>query len=223
MSEKLLEWFEKRRKTKTLEIAHRQIIKSINTVIELKKAITAFSIGNKAEVEKCIERLFSEEEEIDDLRRSVFEQLARGDFPPKYREDLMHLVKRLDVMADYVKDSARSVKVLMGTSVPKEILRSYVVMAGDLVESAVALRKSIEKLGSNPSEARELSLKVDMVEARIDKEYLETKSLFIKYSKEVDSATLMMLKDLVEFMEHAADMCADTSDYIKLLAASEEK
>ncbi|MEM3088453.1 MAG: DUF47 family protein, partial [Candidatus Bathyarchaeia archaeon] len=192
-------------------------------VTELEKAVSFFSRGEKAEAEKCIERLFLEEEEIDDLRRSVFEELTRGGLPPKDREDLMHLVKRLDVMADHVKDSARSVQVLMDSKVPKEIWDTNVNIARELVDCTIALRKCIEKLGSDLSEARALSRKVDLIEDRVDKEYVKMKSLLIKYSREVDPASLLILKDLVEFMEHVADTCADTADYVRILACSGER
>ena len=220
---KLLSWFEKRHKAKTLDLAHKQITKAIDTVTELEKAVTFFSKGEKAEAEKCIERLFFEEEEIDDLRRSVLEELTRGGIPPKDREDLMHLVKRLDVMADHVKDSARSVQVLTGSNIPTEIWDTNVSIAKALVECTVALHKCIEKLGSDLSEARVLSHKVDLIEDQVDKEYVKMKSLLIKYSREVDPASLIILKDLVEFMEHVADTCADTADYVRILASSEEK
>jgi uncharacterized protein Yka (UPF0111/DUF47 family) len=131
----------------------------------------------------------------------------------------MHLVKRLDVMADYVKDSARSVIVLLETKVPNEIWNINVRVAGTLVESATALRSSIEKLVTDPAIAKELAKKVEDIEGRIDKDYLETKKLFIKYSRQVDVGTLLMLNNLIEFMEQAADMCADTADYIAVLAS----
>lgn len=205
-----------------MDLANAQMVKAIDTVTELERAITAFAAGKKAEAERCIQRTFLEEAEVDNLRRSVFEELTKGELPPRYREDLMHLVKRMDVMADHVKDSARSLKILMEAEIPKEILDKNVSMARALVSCAAALRKSIEKLRSDPARARELSLEVDAIEDRIDEDYVKTKSLFIKYAREVDAATLMILKDLVEFMENAADTCADTSDYIKVLAAGEE-
>jgi uncharacterized protein Yka (UPF0111/DUF47 family) len=133
----------------------------------------------------------------------------------------MHLVKRLDVMADHVKDSARSVIVLLGTEVPNEIWSSNVKVAENLVQSATTLRSSIEKLGTDPVGAKELAKKVEEIEGQIDKDYFETKKLFIKYSRQVDPGTLLILDNLIEFMEQAADMCADTADYIAVLSSEE--
>lgn len=222
MEGKLLSWFEKRHRSRTLNLAYKQMVKAIDTVVELERAMLAASNGRREEAEKCLERLLLAEEEVDDLRRVVFEELSKGSLRLTDREDLMHLIKRLDVMADYVKDSARSVKVLIDSYVPKEIWDGCVNMAGRLVECAKILHKSIEKLGSDLDMARELAHKVDLIEHEVDEAYLKMRTLFIKYGKEVDAATLIILKDLVEFMEHVADICTDTGDYIRILAATGE-
>jgi len=149
--------------------------------------------------------------------------LTKGTLPPKYREDLKALVERLDRLADYVKDAARSVKILIGTDsvIPREFLDIFVRMVKNLVECTGFLSTSIEMLGVNPSQAIESANKVDKSEGRIDDDHLMAKISFIKKSGNVDSPTLMVLKDLADSIEHAADMCADTADFIRVLAAGE--
>jgi len=185
--------------------------------------VKAISKGEKEEAKKCVDRLFLVEEEIDNLRRSVFEEATRGNLPPKDREDIMHLVKRLDVMADHVKDSARSITVLIKADVPQEVWSAYVDMAKDLVDCAATLRSSLEKLGTEPMEARELSQKVDQIEGKVDEKYLKTKALLLKHGRGVDPAALMILKDLLESMEHTADSCDDIADYIRALTVAREE
>lgn len=219
----LLSWFEKRRQSMTLKLAQSLIVKAIDSVTELEKAILAFSEGKKSEAGKCIERLFIMEVEIDELRRSIFAELTKGTLPPKYREDLKSIVERLDSLADYVKDAARSVKILMETDsvVPREFLDIFVRMVKDLVECTGFLSTSIEMLGVDPSRAMESVSKVDKSEGRIDDDHMLAKISFIKHSGNVNLATLLVLKDLADSIEQAADMCADTADFIRVLAAGE--
>jgi predicted phosphate transport protein (TIGR00153 family) len=212
-------WFEKRRKTDALNLAQQQITKALDTATLLHKAVQSASEGRKEEAKEFIEKLSKEEEEVDNLRRLAFKELTNVAVSLEFREDLMHLVKRLDVMADHVKDSARSILVLLETSVPNEIWNMNLRVAEALVQSATALRGSIEKLGTDPARAKELAKEVNDIEGRIDKDYLETKKLFIKYARQVDLGTLLILDNLLEFMEQAADMCADTADYITVLAS----
>jgi uncharacterized protein Yka (UPF0111/DUF47 family) len=94
-------------------------------------------------------------------------------------------------------------------------------MASKLVETAQTLRNSIEKISSNPTEAIEEAKKVEEIEHAIDEEYLKAKILFVKYGAEVNCGTMVILDDLIEFIEHAADMCADTADYIIVLSSRE--
>ncbi|MEM1582141.1 MAG: DUF47 family protein [Candidatus Bathyarchaeia archaeon] len=210
-------WFEKRRKSKVLDIAYRQMTLALDTVSDLERAIKAIFTGDKESAKTTVERLFLVEEEIDNLRRAVFEELTAGSLPPRDREDIMHLVKRLDVMADFVKDSARSILILLNSEVPEDIWKAFSDMAVGVVRCAATLKESLKLLSENPSEARRLSLKVEEEENKVDKQFLSIKSLLLKYGDKVNPVTLMILKDLAEYMEDAADSCADVGDYIRVL------
>lgn len=223
MSDRFLSWFEKRRQSKTIVLTQRLVLKAIDTINELEEAVNAFCNGNGEEVKKQVERLFQDETEIDELRRSAYEELTKGELPPKYREDLKNLIGRLDRLADYVKDSARSLKILTeaGVSIPKEISDSTLDIAKNLVECAHYLNMSIENLGINSDQLKELALKVDECEGIIDDEHLNLKIMLIKKAGEVNAPALMILKDLVDSMEQAADMCADIADYIRTLSTAD--
>ena len=212
-------WFAQRRKTKLLELAYRQITLSIDTVTDLDKAMNAVLSNKNEEAKESIERLFVTEVEIDNLRRAVFEEATKGNLPPKEREDLLHLVKRLDVLADHVKDSARNVLILLDEKVPGEIWSSYTNITEDLVKCATTLRKALEKLGVNPAEAMELAKEVDVIEGRVDDKYLKAKWLLLQ-QKELKAPTIIVLKDLLDLLEEIADTCCDTADYIRVLTVS---
>jgi predicted phosphate transport protein (TIGR00153 family) len=215
-------WFEKRRKTKGLELAHDQITKAFDTVTWLHKAIKSFSEGNLSESKKYIENLYKAEEDVDRLRTNVFMELSKGAaLVADYREDLLHLVKRLDTLADHTKDAARCLEMLAETKIPEELCQKTVFMTLKLVETAQTLRSSIEKISSDPTEAIEQAKKVEDIEHVLDEEYLKAKSLFVKYSEKINCGAMVIFDDLIEFIEHAADMCADTADYILVLSSRE--
>jgi predicted phosphate transport protein (TIGR00153 family) len=215
-------WFAKRRKSKVLEIADRQMTLAIDTVIELEKSINAALNGNKEKAIASFNKLSTAEHEIDELRRTVFEELTRGSLLSKDREDIMHLVKRLDEMADHVKDASRAVILLLEAKVPKEMWKQFAKTAKDLVNIAKTLLKAIEMLGTDPPKAMELAKQIDAIEGVVDEKYLKSKELLLKYSKEIDAATILLLKDLIEEMEHVADACDDTADYVRILTVSRE-
>jgi predicted phosphate transport protein (TIGR00153 family) len=222
MERRSYNWFEKRRKTKGLELAHEQITKAFDTVTWLHKAMTSFSKSNFEESCKYIENLYKAEEEVDALRTDVFMELSKGAaLVADYREDLLHLVKRLDTLADHTKDAARCLEMLAETKIPEELTEKTVFMTSKLVETAQTLRGSIEKISSDPAGAIEQAKKVGEIEHELDTEYLKAKSLFVKYGVKINCGAMVIFDDLVEFIEHAADMCADTADYILVLSSRE--
>jgi len=215
-------WFAKRRKSKVLELADRQITLAMDTVAELQRAVLAASKGNRKEAESNIQHLSKIEHEIDELRRTIFEELTKDTMPPQDREDIMHLVKRLDEMADHVKDAARALDLILKTRIPKVFWDPLVDMATKLVEVTTTLGRAIEVLGTKPTEARAFAVTVDKIEGRIDERYQEIKEHLIEHSDEMTAATVLFLRDLAEEMEHVADTCDDTADYVRILAATRE-
>ncbi|MCK4933810.1 DUF47 family protein [Candidatus Bathyarchaeota archaeon] len=215
-------WFARRRKSKILELADRQITLAMDTVADLEKAVVAAAKNNRKEAETNINHLSKIEHEIDELRRIIFEELTKDTMPPQDREDIMHLVKRLDEMADHVKDAARALELIVKTEIPKVFWTPFVDMATKLVKITRILRRAIEALGADPSEAKKLAMTIDKIEGEIDERYQETKELLLQYSNEMNVAAVMFLRDLAEEMEHVADSCDDTADYVRILAATRE-
>jgi predicted phosphate transport protein (TIGR00153 family) len=215
-------WFERRRRTKALDLAQQQITRALDTVTLLHQATQSISEGKKKEAMQSIQNLFKAEEEVDRLRMEVFKELTKGAaLFADYREDLLHLVKRLDTLADHVKDAARCVEMLSDAQLPKELCDNTVRMTSRLVDCAHALRVSIEKITVSSVQAIEEAKNVEEVEHDIDQNYLKTKSLFIKYGDQANVGTMVIFDDLIEFIEQAADMCADTADYIVILSTRE--
>jgi predicted phosphate transport protein (TIGR00153 family) len=194
----------------------------MDTVADLQRAVVASSKGNIKESESNIQHLSKIEHEIDELRRTIFEEMTQDTMPPQDREDIMHLVKRLDEMADHVKDAARALDLVVRIEIPKVFWDPLVDMATKLVEVTQTLRRAIEALGTKPAEAKKFAVAVDKIEGRIDERYQEIKEHMIEYSNEMTAATVLFLRDLAEEMEHVADSCDDTADYVRILAATRE-
>lgn len=223
MEKRSYAWFEKRRRTKALDLAQDTITKAIDTVTLLNQAMKSITEGNPKEAMRHIQNLFKTEEEVDTLRSEVFKELSKGAaLFADYREDLLHLVKRLDTLADHVKDAGRCMEMLGETELPQELCKNTLQMTSALVDCSRALKNSIEKITVAPAEAIEGSKRVEEIEHGIDEDYLKTKKLFVKYGTQMNPGALVIYDDLIEFIEQAADMCADTADYIVILSSREQ-
>src|SRR5512137_755309 len=106
--ERNFDWFSQRRRARGLQLAHDQIAKAFETVPLLHQAAQFFGEGNIKEAKATLETLYKTEECVDQLRINTFLELSKGAaLVADYREDLLHLVKRADMLADYTKDAAR--------------------------------------------------------------------------------------------------------------------
>ncbi|MEM3442573.1 MAG: DUF47 family protein, partial [Candidatus Bathyarchaeia archaeon] len=187
------------------------------------QAVQSLAQGPKKEANQRIKYLFQTEEEVDKLRRAVFKEMsAHTALSADYREDVLHLVKRLDTLADHVKDAARCLEILQDVQIPQELIQNTVQMTSTLVECTSALRTSIEKISSAPEEAIKHSTKVEDIENTIDKEYLKIKKLLITNGEQMNIGAIIIFADLIEFIEQASDMCADTADYIIPMSSREQ-
>ena len=171
--EKSYDWFVQRRKTKGLDLAHSEIAKAFDTVTWLNKATKSFSEKNFKEAKKYIDNLYETEAGVDKLRTEVFMELSTGTaLLADYREDLLHLVKRADTLADHTKDVARCLEMLWEADIPDELSAKTVLMTGKLVDMVNVLRSSVEKISSNPTQAINEAKQVEEIEHTIDNEYL---------------------------------------------------
>jgi predicted phosphate transport protein (TIGR00153 family) len=222
LAKKSYAWFERRRRTKVLDLTQEQITKALDTVTLLHQIMQHVSESKTEDAMQRFEQLYTVEKEVDILRTDVFKELSKGTaLFTEHREDLMHLVKRLDTLADYVKDAARCVKILADSEIPTELWKQAVHTTGTLVECATALRASIEKIAEDPAAAINNAAKVEQIENEIDQDYIHNKSLLIKHSGQANCGAITVFNDLFEFIEQAADMCADTADYIVILAGKD--
>jgi len=79
-----------------------QHLASTSSIVrDSEKALSALVKNDAEEMSACIERVAKNEREADTLRRKVMDEVSKGDLPPTAREDMMHLVKRVDMAADW--------------------------------------------------------------------------------------------------------------------------
>lgn len=221
MAEKLLDWFSNRRLySVVLDLVQQHLVKVCDTVAELDRALEFSAGGKKEEALQAIKRLYQNEEETDRIRRKNVEELAKGEIKAKDREDLAHLVRRTDVVADWAKDAAWNLETLTTSNVklPTEIWELLVKIGHNLIKEVQALCRSVIELGTNSGAVLKAELEVEELEHTIDEEYHATKKLFLGLAKDLDAPTFMILRDLLKDLEQVADFCEDAGDLVRSMA-----
>jgi len=212
----LLRWFEKRRHIKALTMMQQHLAMTVSIVEDLERAVTAWVNNNEKELKVCADRVSKAEREADNLRREVMNELARGELPAADREDLMHLMKRVDMVADWSQESTRIIKALPIQEVPGVLRKACVEMVEGVKECVFALRKSISRIAEKPAEALKAADEVERQEEKVDDLHEKARALLAKETIK-SAGVAVLISQLLGGFEMAADSCEDACDQVRVI------
>ncbi|MEM3622861.1 MAG: DUF47 family protein [Candidatus Bathyarchaeia archaeon] len=215
MSE-LIKWFEKRRETKALATVQQHLALTTGIIEDLEKAIMAAIKNDEKEMQRCIERVTSSEREADKLRRKVMDELSKGELSPDDRVDLMDLVKRVDMVADWSRESTRVLGAIPMTLVPDSIKNEFAEMVKGAKECTISLQKCVNKMMTKPEEALQAADMVEREEEKVDDIHEKARTLLGK--EEIPKAGIaVLISQLFEAIEMIADACEDACDQVRII------
>jgi len=143
-------------------------------------------------------------------------ELAGGELPPIDREDLMHLMKRVDMVADWCRESTRILNAIPMKEVPETLKGAAVQMVEGVRECATALRKSINSMAEKPREALQAADEVERLEEKVDDLFENSRRLLAQEEK-LKVGVAILMNELFETIELAADACEDACDQVRVI------
>jgi predicted phosphate transport protein (TIGR00153 family) len=212
----LIKWFEKRREAKALSMIQHHLALTTSIVEDLEKAISALVKDNAEEMSTCIERVANNEREADALRRRVMDEISKGDLSPTAREDIMHLVKRVDMVADWSREAARILSVLPVEELPKTVKGEALKMVLGVKECVLLLRECVNKMMTKPEEALQAADAVEREEERVDDLHEKARRL-LGEEKLPKAGIAVLVSQLFEALEMVADSCEDACDHVRVI------
>lgn len=215
MSE-LIEWFAKRKETKALTAVQRHLALTTGIVEDLEKAIRAAIRNDLKEMNVCIQRVAATEKEADTLRRKVMDEISTGELAPTDRVDLMDLVKRVDMVADWSRESTRVLIAIPMEQVPASIEEEIIEMIMSVKQCTVSLQKCVSKMMTKPEEALQAADAVEREEEKVD-DIHEKARILIGREDLPTSGMAVLISQLFEAMEMIADSCEDVCDQVRVI------
>jgi len=212
----LIDWFKKRRETKALATVQRHLALTTGIVEDLEKAISAAIREDGKEMQRCIKRVASGEKEADVLRRKVMDDISKGELPPIDRVDLMDLVKRVDMVADWSRESTRVLGAIPMDQVPISIKDEFMEMVKSVRECAVSLQRCVNKMMTKPEEALQAADTVEREEEKIDDIHEKARKLLGKVDLK-NAGVAVLIGQLFEAIEMIADSCEDACDQVRII------
>jgi len=218
MPSELKGWLTKRRETKVINLLGKHTSFVVDATNELFNALKNLKENKVNAAIESIERVIHYEKEADNLDRQISAELAKGELPPKDREDLFALVRRVDFVADWAKDAAVNLKILLerNFNIEEDVLKLALKMADLNKKCALTLRKAIDYLLSDIEKSLELVAEVERMEHEIDLIYYDAKSLLTNHPG--SPGAIIILRDMLNDIERSSDLAEDASDLIKVIA-----
>lgn len=215
MSE-LIKWFERRRETKALATIQRHLALTTGIVDDLEKAIVAAIKKDRKEMQRCIERVTSSEKEADALRRKVMDEVSKGELSPMDRVDLMDLIKRVDMVADWSRESTRILGAIPIEHLPNTIKDEFIEMVKSVKECTFSLQKCVNKMMTKPEEALKAADDVEREEEKVDDIHEKSRMLLGKEHLP-EAGVAILVSELFEALEMIADSCEDACDQVRVI------
>ena len=212
----LIRWFEKRKETKALADVQQHLALTTGIVEDLENAIKAAVNDDLKEMQARIERVTSGEKEADSLRRKVMDEISTGELSPTDREDLMDLVKRVDMVADWSRESTRILGAIPMGQVPETIKNALTEMVKSVKECTVSLRKCVNKMMTKPEEALQAADMVEREEEKVDDMH-EKARVLIGRENLPKAGVAILASQLFEALEMIADSCEDACDQVRVI------
>jgi len=167
--------------------------------LEGMEALEAFMAKEDPEAAR---RVAQAEDNADDIRRALIDELNRNFVTPIDREDIFALSRAVDDVVDYAYSTVDEMTTL-GVH-PNDHLRRIVSV---LREAAYELHRAVSHLKERPQVAVQYAVRAKSLENQVEKHYREAvAALFQENLKSLDDvAEMLKLREIYRHLSNAAD------------------
>lgn len=146
------------------------------------------------------------EEEADDLRKALIDELNQTFVTPIDREDINNLSRSVDDIVDYAKST---VEEMMAFEVAPN--RHMQLMAQGLSEAATSIMRAIEVMPKDPDQAMEMVVFAKKRENYVEHCYREA---LVDLFKGQDVTIILKIREIYRHMSNAADRGDEAANII---------
>lgn len=209
---------EERVKRRALTICQDHLRKVLEITRKVPQLVDAFVKGDKVTVRQLHTEIRKAEEEVDIARRTVAQELAEIGAILISREDFLRFTNLASEIADFCEGIAFRLLEITERSwkVPSQIKKDLAKLGDAMFETVSKLRETAMTLNYGASKASEKSREVEVAERVVDDLYRDLEVKILK--SDIDIPALLLLRDVLQLMEDAADKAEDASDAARILA-----
>jgi len=209
---------EERVKRRALNACQDNLRKVVELARKIPQMTEFFATGNKEGARQLFIDIRTGEEEVIKARRMVSQELTEIGAILISREDFLRFTNLTSEIADFSEGIAFYLVEIMehNWSVPSDIKRDLVKLSDGVLDSVLKLRETMMVLTYGSAKTLEKAKEVEIAERVVDDLY---RSLAIKVlTSKLDTAVLLLLRDVLQLLENSADKAEDAADAARMLS-----
>ncbi|MFW9819984.1 MAG: DUF47 domain-containing protein [Candidatus Thorarchaeota archaeon] len=215
------------------ETALNALEKTINHAQKVQECVRELDIGiqkllNDRNLEKSYEIFHNVdvlERDADKLRRKIQQDISRGELDPSIRQNLSHLVKRMDDVANCCTGVARriaTVPVKFWEQSSEETINLVSQIMTTTVECGELLDKIVIDLVEDRKNVKEIARQINQYEHKIDLLNIQLRKSLQETHYDVNFFTIFTVGNIFDILEAISDSIEGVADYIMVLLTSEK-
>jgi len=201
-----------------LDICQEQIRKVLDAVRELTNMVSDFSESSYKGVDEHLSKITKLKEETVEQKRLLLGELAESGMLLLNREDFLRLAVQIGEIADYCEGAAYRIAYISrrDMKINDDIRASLFNMSRNVLKTVTNLRETLFSLAYSRQRALDLARNVEIAEYVVDELFRETEVKII--DSKMDCSSIIILKELAQFLEDIADKAEDAIDSTRILA-----
>lgn len=220
----LIEYLKRETALNALERSIKHAKKVQECVIELEKGLDAL-IKEKdlTKAEEFFDKVDTLEGEADTLRRDIQKDISRGELNPSIRQDLSHLVKRMDDVANCCNGVARRISTIpmkFWEQTSEKTINIIHEITKTTVQCAEFLDKLVIDLLGERKFIKEYARQINQTEHKVDLLNIKLRKSLQETHYDVNFFTIFTIGNIFDILEAISDSIEGVADYIIVLLTS---
>ncbi|NHJ25392.1 MAG: DUF47 family protein [Candidatus Lokiarchaeota archaeon] len=222
----LIEFLKRETAVNALEksIKHAQIVqKCVKTLDEGIKVLLKEKKPEKAD--QIFEKVDTLEGEADELRREIQKDISKGELNPSVRQNLSHLIKRMDDVANCCTGVARRITTIEGEFWEQSSEQTILIileMMENTVKAVDLLDKMVIDLLGKRKQIKEFASQINQHEHEVDILNIKLRKSLHETKYDVNYFTAFTAGNVFDIIEAISDSIEAVADYIMVLLTSSE-
>jgi predicted phosphate transport protein (TIGR00153 family) len=205
-------------------INHAKIVQSC--VEELGRGLNLLLQDRKPEeAQEVFHQVDIIENNADKLRREIQKDISKGELNPSVRQNLSHLVKRMDDVANCCTGVARRINTVpekFWEQTSQETLKIVLEMMDATIACSKYLDKIVIDLLEERKHIKEYSKQINQYEHKVDLLNIDLRRNLQLTHYDVNQFTVFTVGNIFDILEAISDSIEGVADYIMVLVTSAE-